>query len=160
MFFCGRDDWGLMSGMATDSFDLARTVKVLNISSRATERLFNIFFEPCGKLTKLEVHIPSDETEEWAGWALVEFDTTTAACTALRFSGCASILASVCSLSPANWQQYTPVPFSSDFLRHKVTIEPYYGPTKAAEEVRAMHVCHAKRMRCMFDTDAPCYSVA
>ena len=76
--------------MGTDSFDLARTVKVLNISSRATQRLFNIFFEPCGKLTKVHISIPPDETEKRAGWALVEFDTTTAAGTALRFSGCAS----------------------------------------------------------------------
>lgn len=86
-----------------DGFDEARTVKVLNISSRATQRLFNIFFEPCGKLTRVHISAPADESpEKRGGWALVEFDTTTAAQTALRFSG-------------------------SDFLRHKVTIVPYDG---------------------------------
>jgi hypothetical protein len=78
-----------------DGFDEARTVKVLNISSRATQRLFNIFFEPCGKLTRVHISAPADESpEKRGGWALVEFDTTTAAQTALRFSGCVNIFRS------------------------------------------------------------------
>ena len=37
-------------------FDASRTVKVGNVSGRATARLLNIFFEPCGRLTSVFVN--------------------------------------------------------------------------------------------------------